>query len=256
MILELPRAPDNYRSPCQISRVITEMWATQNLYCPACECDELEPTKTNTPAVDLTCPECRQPYQLKSRRHWSDSKIIDSAYGAMISAIRGNHTPNLFVLHYNSNRHVENLLVVPRFFFTESVIEKRKPLSSSARRAGWVGCNILLRNIPCNGRISIVSAGNVIDKQEVRLQYQHIRPVEQLTIERRGWVLDVLRVVQSLNKSEFALVDVYAFESELATLHPDNHNIRPKIRQQLQVLRDLGFIEFLSPGHYALTKKD
>jgi hypothetical protein len=28
--------------------------------------------------------------------------------------------------------------------------------------------------------------------------------------------------------------------------------VRPKMRQQLQVLRDLGLIEFASPGHYAV----
>ena len=44
--------------------------------------------------------------------------------------------------------------------------------------------------------------------------------------------------------------DVYQFESRLATLHPDNHNIRAKIRQQLQVLRDMGYIKFLDRGHY------
>jgi len=32
-----------------------------------------------------------------------------------------------------------------------------------------------------------------------------------------------------------------------------NHNIRPKIRQQLQILRDLGFLEFLGDGSYRLT---
>ena len=51
----------------------------------------------------------------------------------------------------------------------------------------------------------------------------------------------------------FTLDEVYAYEDELAHLHPGNRHVREKIRQQLQVLRDdLGLIKFLTPGHYRL----
>ncbi|MGN1347846.1 MAG: hypothetical protein ACI4VI_02775 [Acutalibacteraceae bacterium] len=43
---------------------------------------------------------------------------------------------------------------------------------------------------------------------------------------------------------------MYSFESELKIKHPKNNNIKPKIRQQLQFLRDRGFIEFLGNGKY------
>jgi type II restriction enzyme len=45
---------------------------------------------------------------------------------------------------------------------------------------------------------------------------------------------------------------VYSFERELAAIYPGNHNIRAKVRQQLQVLRNAGFIEFLGNGSYRL----
>jgi type II restriction enzyme len=61
-----------------------------------------------------------------------------------------------------------------------------------------------------------------------------------------------LNVVRSLGKAEFSLADVYAFESKLARLHPNNRHVRPKIRQQLQVLRDLGLLQFLGGGDYRL----
>jgi type II restriction enzyme len=35
-------------------------------------------------------------------------------------------------------------------------------------------------------------------------------------------------------------------------LHPLNRNIRPKIRQQLQVMRDHGVLEFLGQGRYRI----
>jgi len=71
-----------------------------------------------------------------------------------------------------------------------------------------------------------------------------------MSIRDRGWTLDVLTAIRRLRRSEFSLADAYSFEGDLAKLHPDNHNVRPKIRQQLQVLRDLGFLEFLGNGQY------
>jgi hypothetical protein len=61
-----------------------------------------------------------------------------------------------------------------------------------------------------------------------------------------------LNLVHSLEKTEFDLGEVYAFESKLERLHPANRHIRDKIRQQLQVLRDLGLLQFLGRGDYRL----
>jgi len=62
----------------------------------------------------------------------------------------------------------------------------------------------------------------------------------------------VLRVVKGLNKQEFTLKEVYDQEEKLAKLHPYNAHIRDKIRQQLQVLRDLDLLEFQGSGSYHL----
>jgi type II restriction enzyme len=80
-----------------------------------------------------------------------------------------------------------------------------------------------------------------------------MRPLEELKAEARGWTLDVLNVVRGLGRREFSLAEVYAHESELARLHPGNRFVRPKIRQQLQILRDLGFVQFLGAGQYRTT---
>jgi type II restriction enzyme len=53
-----------------------------------------------------------------------------------------------------------------------------------------------------------------------------------------------------LGKKEFTLAEIYVFADELARLHPHNKHIEPKIRQQLQNLRDLGFVRFLGRGRY------
>ena len=70
----------------------------------------------------------------------------------------------------------------------------------------------------------------------------------------RGWTLDVLNIVRSLGKDEFSLAEVYQHTNALARLHPANRHVRDKIRQQLQVLRDLGFLEFRRRGEYGIIK--
>jgi hypothetical protein len=44
---------------------------------------------------------------------------------------------------------------------------------------------------------------------------------------------------------------VYAHGS-LAKRHPQNRHVQPKIRQQLQELRDMGLVEFPGGGDYRL----
>jgi len=88
---------------------------------------------------------------------------------------------------------------------------------------------------------------------EVRKAYNKIRSLEELTVEKRGWTLDVLNAIHSLKKKEFSLVDAYTLEPELSKLYPANRHVRDKIRQQLQVLRDLHLLEFLGGGCYRLT---
>lgn len=66
----------------------------------------------------------------------------------------------------------------------------------------------------------------------------------------KGWLLDIMRSIEKLDKREFTLDDVYGFENELSKFHPENKHVKDKIRQQLQVLRDKGYLEFLGRGMY------
>jgi len=247
--LELSSA---YTSASQVARILTEDWCTRELYCPACDSSRLSASKANTPALDFSCPECEQLYQLKGLKKWNPKKIVDAGYEAMIRSIRADRIPNLLVLQYSRDWSIQNLMVIPRVFFSESVIEKRPPLGPGARRAGWVGCNILLSQIPEDGKINVVSAGREVPQRYVRDEYSRIKKLAELPPSLRGWTVDVLRVIRELRKPRFSLQDLYGFEAELKNLHPKNLNVRPKIRQQLQVLRDLGLLEFASPGNYTL----
>ena len=54
-------------------------------------------------------------------------------------------------------------------------------------------------------------------------------------------------------ETTFTLKDMYSFVQELSIKHPNNNNVEAKIRQQLQFLRDKGFVEFTSRGSYRKT---
>jgi type II restriction enzyme len=242
---------NDYKSASQRARVATESWGLDNLYCPNCTSDHLRQTPHNTPVVDFACPSCNSNFQMKSQSRPPSSRLADAAYDRMKHAITTNRTPNLFVLHYDREQwHVQNLILIPRFAFSLSALERRKPLGPTARRAGWVGCNILLGQIPRDAKIPVVAHGQAMNASEVRRQYVRLRPLEELTIEKRGWTLDVLKVVRAIGRKEFSLTDIYASEDSLGQLHARNRHLRDKIRQQLQVLRDIGLLEFLGQGHY------
>ena len=243
----------NYKSLSQRARVATETWGSENLYCPNCAENHLDCTPPNTPTVAYACRESKSIFQLKSPGSPLSFRIVCAAYASMRDAIRSNRTPNLFVMHYDRKEwSVFNVILIPNFAFSMSAIEKRRALGPEARRAGWVGCNILLGRIPADAKIPIIAEGCATSSSEVRKQYARLRPLEALTNENRGWTLDVLNAVRGLGMSDFALSDVYALDSSLGQLHPQNRHVRDKIRQQLQVLRDLGLLVFLGRGHYRL----
>lgn len=71
-----------------------------------------------------------------------------------------------------------------------------------------------------------------------------------ITLERAdlyGW-LDL--VYDVLPDGEFRNQDVYAHRDLFQRRFPRNQNIEAKVRQKLQELRDLGFIEHLGPGRW------
>ena len=218
----------------------------------------------------------------------------------MMNAIREDRTPNLLLMRFAlATWEVRDPLVISSFMFSESAVIKRKPLAATARRAGWVGCNIALNRVPADARIEIIKTGRrrgdeslteqsnerlltssptiIVPPEEVREKFRRVKPLKDISVTQRGWTLDVLNIVRRLVESrrrghetpskksgidqslltssptnEFATADVYAFTRELEKLHPDNRHVRDKIRQQLQVLRDLGLLLHVERGVWRL----
>lgn len=240
-----------FKSGSQIARIVTEKWVENNMFCPRCGNIKLNRFENNRPVADFFCENCNHEYELKSKRGPIKTKINDGAYSTMIERITSSQNPDFFFMSYSTQEMiVKDFVVIPKIFFTPSVIEKRKPLSSDAKRTGWVGCNIILSDIPKQGRITIVQNTKILNKDIVIKKFQNAEKLFISDIEKRGWLFDVLLCVNQIQNNEFNLNEIYTFEETLHDKHPLNNNILPKIRQQLQILRDKGFIEFLGNGRY------
>ena len=81
-------------------------------------------------------------------------------------------------------------------------------------------------------------------------KYNKIKGVETQDIDSRSWLVVVWSGVNHIESNEFCLQEIYAYVEILQEKHINNHNVEAKIRQQLQFLRNRGFIEFLGKGHY------
>lgn len=247
-----PTVAVGYKSPTQIARRMTEDWMEHNMFCPICGHPVLNHYANNLPVADFFCPHCHADYELKSKRQKSGllgAKINDGAYDTMIERIQSYNNPNFFFLNYFEGA-VNDLWFVPNFFFVPSIIEKRKPLGEEARRAGWTGCEILVGDIPDSGKIQIVKNSKSIAVELVVAQYKRTESLVTKNLDSRGWLLDTLACVERLPDEYFSLDEMYAFANELQAKHPQNLHVQDKIRQQLQYLRDKGYIEFLGRGRY------
>lgn len=74
--------------------------------------------------------------------------------------------------------------------------------------------------------------------------------VKNISKSLKSWQKDVYDVIELKLEEKFKLQDLYKFEKQFQDLHPNNSNIKPKIRQILQQLREKGLIKFEEPGYY------
>lgn len=243
----------DYKSPLQRARVISEQWFSENAYCLACESDRLLRSAPNTRATDFSCGSCGHCYELKTFTKRPHRSVVDGAYAALMARIEANLAPTLCLLERNECWRVQSLTAIHSSFLTPWVIEKRAPLPESARRAGWIGCKIRIDRIPPDGEIALVSHGVVVPRQDARRGFKRFLSLEKFSAEQRGWATLTLSIIRSLGAPNFSLSDLYDREPQFAATYPENRHIRAKIRQQLQVLRDLGVVAFKGRGFYSLV---
>lgn len=241
-----------YKSPSQLIRNISEHWFNDNMYCPFCLTNSIEAFSNNHAVSDYYCGKCKEEFQLKSKKSKLGKTVTDGEYNKMIEAIYSQKTPNFFFLNYSSNiEYIIDLIFVPKEFIVPSTIQKRNPLSSSAKRYGWTGCNIVIGLIPDKGKIYTIKDTKPVEKSIVRNNIISIGFLRRIKdVDSRGWLNDILFALSEIRSEFFTLEDMYTFVPLLKRLHPNNNNIEAKIRQQLQILRDNDVIEFIGRGLY------
>lgn len=240
----------SYKNSSQKIRAITEKWTAEEIFCPNCG-EKIKKYPDNKPVADFYCDMCVEDFEQKSKRGKFGKKIIAGEYYKMIERINSQRKPNFFFMGYLTTMSVNDFFVIPKYFFVPEIIEKRKPLSKIARRAGWIGSNILFDKIPIDGQIFYIQNGQSVPKEKVLEQWRKTSFLKKVkNTESTGWILDIMNCIDELRKNEFSLEEVYEFEKYLSIMHPENNNIKPKIRQQLQFLRNKGYLKFLGKGKY------
>lgn len=240
----------NYHSNSQLARAVTEQWCKENSYCPFCSADVLVPYPNNKKVADFYCEDCGQEFQLKAQRGKIGYHIADGEYHTMLQAIVEGSVPHFLIMAYSADwASVSEFVLIHRKFVLRENIIKRKPLSIHARRAGWTGCTIDLRQTTDEAKIKMIYHAKVEDAAIVRSKSAKLDEISRGDLSNRSWLNDVLLVISRLS-GVFTLQEVYQFEKELGEKHPGNKNIEAKIRQQLQLLRDKGYIAFLERGIY------
>jgi type II restriction enzyme len=127
----------------------------------------------NRPLANFHCETCRAEFELKSKKGRFGPKVADGAYGAKLARLASDTNPNLVLMNYDLARFgVTDLFFVPKHFFVREIIEERPPLAPTARRVGWIGSNILLREVPASGKVWFVREGEIADRAQVLEQWR------------------------------------------------------------------------------------
>lgn len=127
--------------------------------CPKCKREKtLKALPTNFKCADIVCDFCGYVAQVKTKRVSSidtlPSKITGAAWGPQKERMDAGIYFPLYIVLVNGNKqaiyYLSADLQVPEMFI------ERKPLSKTAKRAGWVGFNYDLRLLPDGGIIRVI----------------------------------------------------------------------------------------------------
>lgn len=238
----------NYRSPSQRVRVMTEFWTWENVFCPSCWYQIIHHTN-NRPVADFYCKSCSEDFELKSKKSINLWNIVpDWAYGTMIERLESSTNPSFFFLTYKQNLEISNFLVIPKFFIrSENIIKAPRVLKD---RWEYLMCNISLLGIPESWKIFYIQDWKEIKKDIILDSWKKTCFLGNQKWETKWWLLDIIDCIEKLWKKDFSIDEMYNFKDLLKVKHPQNNFIEDKIRQQLQVLRDKWYLEFVRRGRY------
>ena len=119
------------------------------MHCPICSNKSLVKYKQNEKSKDVKCENCNCQIQIKAtkntKKEHTTLTLLGAEYKTTCSSIKENKV-HYIVLLYSV---VEDIYTVNKLFFidcvdiNETCVIPRKPLSSTAKRAGWQGCMLV-----------------------------------------------------------------------------------------------------------------
>jgi type II restriction enzyme len=117
--------------------------------CPICNDKALVKYKTNQKAKDVKCEKCSSQFQIKATKHIKNQgtslKLLGAEYKTTCLSIKENNVHYIVLLYSvtDDKYTINDIYFIDHADITESCIIARKPLSLSAKRAGWQGCNLV-----------------------------------------------------------------------------------------------------------------
>jgi type II restriction enzyme len=147
---------NNWKSESRIVGEACEYYIKSNIKCVRCNDNNFEKCKTNEQSKDLICISCNQKFQVKAKsatqkqvnhiKNKNKFKTIGGEYSTTLKNI--NEQIDYFIILYEKQTYkIINILYIKNENINSDCIIPRKPLSITAKRAGWQGCNILFDNI-------------------------------------------------------------------------------------------------------------
>lgn len=146
----------NWKNESRIVGEACEEYIKNNINCVRCNNNNFEKCKTNEKSKDLICIGCNQQYQIKAKKV-SQKQIINIKNEKKFKTIGGEYSTTLcninenidylIILYEKHSYIIKTILYINSENINADCILPRNPLSSTAKRAGWQGCNILFNNI-------------------------------------------------------------------------------------------------------------
>jgi len=146
----------NWKNKSRIVGEACEYYVKNNMSCVRCNTNSLEKCKVNEKSKDIICNNCNQKYQIKAKnatqkqvsniKNKNIFKTIGGHYLTTLNSIN-EYIDYLVILYEKQSYKIINILYIKNEDINSSCIIPRNPLSATARRAGWQGCNIIFNNI-------------------------------------------------------------------------------------------------------------
>ena len=147
---------NNWKSESRIVGEACEYYIKNNVNCVRCCSNNFEKCKTNEQSKDLICINCHQKFQIKAKsatqkkvNHIKNKNTFKTIGGEYLTTLKNinEEIDYLIVLYEKKSYKIINILYIKHENIKPDCIIPRTPLSITAKRAGWQGCNIIFNHI-------------------------------------------------------------------------------------------------------------